>query len=301
MNRTDDAATSRAGHAANVRTALIVASRRWFREGLKGLLQTSDIRSLLDAATLDECLASLRAEDRPDVAIVSLEGDAERLLKDFETISQWRERLPQTRWVVLCSTLKPSTLLAALQARVDGLFHVDISEDVLRRAVELILLGQVLFPSELSQLLLGALRPAMADLPAAAPAKSAEMSLPDSLDGAPEHVPLSPREHQILQCLVAGHPNKVIARELDIAEATVKVHIKGLLRKVKASNRTQAAIWAMNQRPASMARGSNVVKLPSAAMAGGGVPVAIMEPRPAGIAAGRGSFPSNVGIAASGD
>jgi two-component system nitrate/nitrite response regulator NarL len=55
---------------------------------------------------------------------------------------------------------------------------------------------------------------------------------------------LSDREAQILRCLTQGASNKLIARELGVAEATVKVHIKAILRKVKAVNRTQAAMWA---------------------------------------------------------
>jgi two-component system nitrate/nitrite response regulator NarL len=61
---------------------------------------------------------------------------------------------------------------------------------------------------------------------------------------------LSDRERQILSCLIHGQSNKVIARELDIAEATVKVHVKGLLRKLRAANRTQAAVWALKHRSA---------------------------------------------------
>jgi two-component system nitrate/nitrite response regulator NarL len=56
---------------------------------------------------------------------------------------------------------------------------------------------------------------------------------------------LSDRENEILGCLVSGHSNKTIARKLDIAEATVKVHVKGLLRKMQVSNRTQAAVRAL--------------------------------------------------------
>lgn len=55
---------------------------------------------------------------------------------------------------------------------------------------------------------------------------------------------LGDREKQILDCLVMGLPNKVIARELDVSEATVKVTIKGIFRKMSVSNRTQAAILA---------------------------------------------------------
>ncbi len=55
--------------------------------------------------------------------------------------------------------------------------------------------------------------------------------------------PLSTRESQILGCLVTGLSDKGIARELDMAEATVKCHLKALFRKINARNRTQAAVW----------------------------------------------------------
>src|SRR6185436_13896454 len=56
---------------------------------------------------------------------------------------------------------------------------------------------------------------------------------------------LSEREEQVLRDLVKGLPNKMIARKRDIAEATVKVHLKSILRKIRMANRTQAAIWAL--------------------------------------------------------
>lgn len=55
---------------------------------------------------------------------------------------------------------------------------------------------------------------------------------------------LSPRERDVLRCLMAGFSNKVIARQLDLCEATVKVHVKAILRKLQVLNRTQAAVWA---------------------------------------------------------
>ncbi len=57
---------------------------------------------------------------------------------------------------------------------------------------------------------------------------------------------LSTREKSILRCLIEGDSNKCIARKIDIAEATVKVHVKAILRKIRVQNRTQAAIWGMN-------------------------------------------------------
>jgi two-component system nitrate/nitrite response regulator NarL len=56
---------------------------------------------------------------------------------------------------------------------------------------------------------------------------------------------LSPRESQVLTCLTEGKSNKVIARLYNLSEATVKVHLKAILRKTMAHNRTQAAIWGI--------------------------------------------------------
>ena len=56
---------------------------------------------------------------------------------------------------------------------------------------------------------------------------------------------LSERERQVLACLTRGESNKLIARNCSIAEATVKVHLKAILRKIAVSNRTQAALWAL--------------------------------------------------------
>ena len=58
---------------------------------------------------------------------------------------------------------------------------------------------------------------------------------------------LSERERQIIDGLVKGQSNKTIARACGITEATVKVHMKAILRKVPCSNRTQVAIWALEQ------------------------------------------------------
>jgi two-component system nitrate/nitrite response regulator NarL len=60
---------------------------------------------------------------------------------------------------------------------------------------------------------------------------------------------LSARQQSILRCLIQGDSNKTIARKMAIAEATVKVHVKAILRRIRVHNRTQAAIWAMSNGP----------------------------------------------------
>ncbi|TIM09523.1 MAG: response regulator transcription factor [Mesorhizobium sp.] len=67
---------------------------------------------------------------------------------------------------------------------------------------------------------------------------------------------LSNRENCILRRLIEGESNKAIAREINIAEATVKVHVKAILRKIRVRNRTQAAVWAMNHGMLTPASGN---------------------------------------------
>jgi two-component system nitrate/nitrite response regulator NarL len=79
------------------------------------------------------------------------------------------------------------------------------------------------------------------------------------------HHGLSEREAQILNGLVKGHANKVIARACDITEATVKVHMKSILRKIRAGNRTQAAMWAMENGYAAEGYNGRLLKPADAA------------------------------------
>ena len=71
-----------------------------------------------------------------------------------------------------------------------------------------------------------------------------ERTMCSDFDHEIEEAKLSPRELDVLCCLMAGYANKVIARKLDVCEATVKVHVKAILRKLNVHNRTQAALWA---------------------------------------------------------
>jgi DNA-binding CsgD family transcriptional regulator len=81
---------------------------------------------------------------------------------------------------------------------------------------------------------------------------------------------LSTREKLILRCLIEGDSNKCIARKINIAEATVKVHVKAILRKIRVHNRTQAAIWGMNNE--ALTRPANDSSPPSTSNVGKQLP-----------------------------
>lgn len=124
--------------------------------------------------------------------------------------------------------LARNTLIDIFGGSLDGCLLSDSSLEVLRQSLDLIMMGEHVFPFNL--------------LLTAFPSEG-------DIDGA--HASNGPvfseRERQVLNFLRDGRSNKFIARELQLSEATIKVHIKTLLRKIGCTNRTQAAIWVTRQ------------------------------------------------------
>jgi two-component system nitrate/nitrite response regulator NarL len=201
----------------NSRTVLIEANRL-FREGLKHLLNDTRFEVGSEYNTIDLALAAGEADAAPELVI---SGQA---VKDEADLRAIREAFPSARIVVLADDLTVDVLRAAMGGGADGFLIKNVSPEALIQSLQLIMLGEKVFPTNLASMLL--------DMSAIAPQHS--------IRG------LSPREQEILQALVTGASNKMIAIKLGITEATVKVHLKTLLRKIDVNNRTQAAIWAMN-------------------------------------------------------
>jgi two-component system nitrate/nitrite response regulator NarL len=117
--------------------------------------------------------------------------------------------------------------------------------------MELAMMGETIFPPAFLSFVLD---PEGALLGEAAPRDENNQAMPIRAKNtfAP---PLSAREKLIVRCLIEGDSNKWIARKINIAEETVKIHVKAILRKIRVQNRTQAAIWGMNNetltRPAT--------------------------------------------------
>jgi two-component system nitrate/nitrite response regulator NarL len=132
--------------------------------------------------------------------------------------------------VALASEVESRELELDEIAPLSGILTYDLSTDAFVRSLRLIGSGERVFPRDF----------ALGRKPRARPPNTDLRS-----DGA--H--LSPREKELLSHLTAGRSNKLIARDLGITEATVKVHLKSVLRKIRVDNRTQAAIWALSNLP----------------------------------------------------
>ena len=204
---------------------LLIGRNRLFLEGLKSLLRGSSFSVSGEVSNVGE-LDDYEDGDTPELVLIELRGDVAELVQDLQLL---QDALSEVPVVVLTDEREPRTLAACLNAGAAAFLLKDISVDALIHSLKLAMLGQKVMPTEL----------AVALINGAAGVQP--------VDGkAIESYGLSDREMEILRCLVNGDANKVIANRLDITEATVKVHMKSLLRKINVSNRTQAAIWALN-------------------------------------------------------
>jgi two-component system, NarL family, nitrate/nitrite response regulator NarL len=207
----------------------LIDPNQLFREGLKRLLHADQFHILGEAGSLTEASALLAGEQRPDLVVLEIENvDAEAAGALLRSL---RDRVPAAKFVVLTTGCSRDSLSMAVNWSVDAYLLKDMSADTLTQSLHLVMLGQQIFPT-------GHMAPLLNAIP------TGRRPPPDLREMSGKG--LSPRETQILRHLANGCSNKMIARELNISEATVKVHLNALLRKVRAANRTQAAMWALN-------------------------------------------------------
>lgn len=205
-----------------LKRVLIADDHGLFRKGLRLLLADSFPKAdLCDVDSLDAALEFLSAAP-VDLAILDLRMPG---MNGAESLRAVREAYPDTSVLVLSGSDARQDVLSALGAGVHG-YVVKASPDAeVLAAIEHVRRGQVYVPPQLAS-------------PAAAEPPPTSDPPPAAFDG------LTPRQKDVLRLLAKGKSNKEIARELDLAEGTVKIHLAAVLRFLKARNRTEAAVLA---------------------------------------------------------
>lgn len=140
---------------------------------------------------------------------------------------------PDARIAVVVDDCCSDIVVDALAAGADGILSRGITVEPLVASLHLIALGEKLIPTSVVESM---------------PSRSRATRLV-----LPERTDLSAREMAVLDRIAAGRANKLISRDLGIAEGTVKVHVKSILRKLGLANRTQAALWAAERGTATPA------------------------------------------------
>jgi two-component system nitrate/nitrite response regulator NarL len=215
--------------AAPVRL-MVVDDHTLFRRGLVALLASdASLRVIGEASDAGEAVRKAQAL-QPDVILLDnhLPG-----VTGIQALDGLKEAAPGARIILLTVSEDAHDLQAALRGGAHGYLLKTIEGDLLAQSIHRAMRGEPVISAEMTGKLVTAFQSS-----ARAPAAPAAAAAPDRL------AQLSAREQQVLMQIARGASNKEIARTLEIAETTVKIHVQHILRKLELTSRVQAAVFA---------------------------------------------------------
>lgn len=203
---------------------VLVDDHPMMRRGMTQLLEMhEDLKVVGEAASGEEAIPLVKKLN-PDMVLLDLNMKG---LTGIETLTKLRDQGVTSRIMIVTVLDDHGDVVAAIRAGADGYLLKDAEPEELIEAVKNAAEGQLVVSPQLSQALALGLR-----------------------DGKPNARDimgkLTEREREVLKLIAKGRANKTIANHLDIAEATVKVHVKNLLKKLKLRSRLEAAVWAVD-------------------------------------------------------
>lgn len=205
---------------------LIIDDHPLFRRGVQQLLAMDPELECIGEGKSGEEAVRLAEELDPDLILLDLNMAG---MGGLEALRAMRDAGVTCRVVMLTVSDHDEDVIAALRAGADGYLLKDMEPEELLARIRQAANGQMVLSAQLTGVLAAALSGHRAPS-----------------DGQAEN--LTAREKDIIRCLAHGLSNKMIARELDIAEGTVKVHVKNLLKKLNLRSRVEAAVWAVNHK-----------------------------------------------------
>ncbi|GAB2530254.1 response regulator [Simplicispira piscis] len=214
---------------------LVVDDHTLFRRGLIALLeQYPGLQVVGEAGDAAQALR-LAPALQPDIILLDnhLPGVA-----GIDAVQDLRKLAPAARVLMLTVSEDAQDLATALRNGAQGYLLKTIDGDLLAQAIRRAACGEPVVSPELMGKLVAAFQSQGEPVP----------TLPAVQVPVPEDsTPLSPREEEVLREIARGASNKEIARTLDIAETTVKIHVQHILRKLGLSSRVQAAVYASDR------------------------------------------------------
>jgi DNA-binding NarL/FixJ family response regulator len=207
---------SKGGTTLNKITVLTVDDHPLLREGIAAVIQgEEDLNLVAEAANGQEALEAFRLH-RPDVTLMDLQMP---VMNGVDAIIAIRNEFPSARFVILTTYQGDVQALRAFKAGASGYLLKNMLRKELLDTIRLVNAGQRRIPTEIA-------------------AELAEHVIDDAL---------SDREIDVLRRVAKGTSNKIIAAQLSVSEATVKAHMKSILAKLGANDRTHAITIAMRR------------------------------------------------------
>jgi len=212
---------------SNLTSLLIVDDHPLFRKGVVQLVDSAGGFKLLGEASSGAEGIELAYVHHPDMILLDLN------MKDMsgvDVLKVLKAADLDSRVIMLTVSDQQEDLVAALRAGADGYLLKDMEPEDLVAYLKEAARGQMVLSPALAGLLAHALR---------------QENKPKTVDEAG----LTEQEKKIIERIATGKSNKLIARELNITEGTVKVHVKHLLKKLNLKSRVEAAVWAVTPHP----------------------------------------------------
>ena len=204
---------------------IIIDDHPLFRKGLRDLLTMEPSLQLVgEAASGEEGLQRI-GELIPDMVLLDINMKG---MGGIEILKRIKAKNPHCSVVMLTVSDDSHDISSAIKAGADGYLLKDMEPEDTLKALMQISAGTPLFSPQITPHLINALRS-------------------NPVQNQPQECSLTPREMEISGVLSKGGSNKVIARELSISEATVKVHVKNILKKLQLRSRTEIAVWFLQQ------------------------------------------------------
>ena len=217
------------------RKALVADDHGLYRKSLSLLLKDRlHYSDVVEVGGFDDSLDRLASDPAIDLALFDLSMPG---MNGPASLMVVKETYPNVRVAVVSGSEDRSDVLAAVALGLSGYVPKSLQEEDIVKALQHICDGQVYIPKFMTA---STSQPqpdksvTAAEPAPAPPERSIEATLED----------LTPRQRDVLQCILRGLSNKEIARELDIAEGTVKIHLAALFAQFAARNRTELATRA---------------------------------------------------------
>jgi two-component system, NarL family, nitrate/nitrite response regulator NarL len=245
---------------------ILCSENALFREGLARILSDAEVSIVCSNKLFSGNASTLLRDESRVLLLIDASDDFDAAISQIEYV---KLNYPHVRSGVLVGRhqLHLSNMILAFRSGVSAYLTNFMTPVAFVKSLELVMLGETIFPIGMLPHSDEELEPLRCDThdyrdnhrmnvnanedhreENACSEKNDAIKVSCDREGdQPPH--LSARQTAILRCLLEGHSNKVIARKMKIADATVKVHIKTILRKIRAENRTQAALWAMRNMP----------------------------------------------------
>jgi two-component system nitrate/nitrite response regulator NarL len=243
---------------------VVVGSNALLREGLARILNAAGFRVLVSASAINDSVLNSLPREQSILLIIDVSDHFDAALGQIESL---RKRYPAGRVVMLTQQQQIPEMVSAFRMGANAYLVKVATSDIFIKSLELVMLGMTLFPLEGLTFISGRQDRSRNGAAGHAVHAARDENEHGRDDGetvgasigtnenehtgqaGTSYTRLSARQQSILGCLIEGDSNKTIARKMAIAEATVKVHVKAILRRIQVHNRTQAAIWAMSAGP----------------------------------------------------